>query len=35
LCIRLLMTVNTSMDQHEIKHVYLENAISLRPDLAS
>lgn len=35
LCIRLLMTVNTSMDQHEMKHVYLEKAISLRPDLAS
>ncbi|MYL63375.1 chorismate mutase [Bacillus hwajinpoensis] len=35
LCIRVLMTVNTSINQQQIKHVYLEKAISLRPDLAS
>ncbi|WP_226657436.1 chorismate mutase [Pseudalkalibacillus hwajinpoensis] len=35
LCIRLLMTVNTTSDQEEINHVYLEKAVTLRPDLAS
>ncbi|MGB8001281.1 MAG: chorismate mutase [Anaerobacillus sp.] len=35
MCIRLLMTVNTTDDQDQINHVYLEKAVSLRPDLAS
>ncbi|MCA0172080.1 chorismate mutase [Bacillus sp. RAR_GA_16] len=35
LCIRLLMTVNTTSDQDKINHVYLEKAVALRPDLAS
>ncbi len=35
MCIRLLMTVNTTSEQDQINHVYLEKAISLRPDLAS
>lgn len=32
-CIRVMMTVNTSANQQDIKHVYLENARVLRPDL--
>nr|WGD59610.1 chorismate mutase [Bacillus velezensis] len=33
-CIRVLMTVQTDMPQDEIKHVYLEKAVVLRPDLS-
>ncbi|MFC0271604.1 chorismate mutase [Metabacillus herbersteinensis] len=33
-CIRVLMTVNTEREQKEIHHVYLENAVQLRPDLS-
>lgn len=33
-CIRLLVTVNTTKSQREINHVYLNEAQSLRPDLA-
>lgn len=33
LCIRVMMTVNTDIEQSEITHIYLERAISLRPDL--
>lgn len=33
-CIRILMHVNTNLGQQEIKHVYLREAISLRPDLS-
>lgn len=32
-CIRLLLLVNTTKAQHEIKHVYLNKAKILRPDL--
>lgn len=32
-CIRIMLTVNTDVDQKEIKHVYLEEAVQLRPDL--
>lgn len=32
-CIRLMVTVNTTKFQNEIKHVYLNEAVSLRPDL--
>ncbi|RXJ03950.1 chorismate mutase [Anaerobacillus alkaliphilus] len=32
-CIRVMLTVNTSSAQADIKHVYLEDAIHLRPDL--
>ncbi|MCY9517108.1 chorismate mutase [Paenibacillus apiarius] len=35
LCIRLMVTVNTDKAQRDIRHVYLNEAISLRPDLAS
>ena len=34
-CIRILMHVNTSRSQREIRHVYLNEAIKLRPDLAT
>lgn len=33
-CIRLLMHVNTEKAQNEIQHIYLNNAVQLRPDLA-
>ncbi len=33
-CIRLMVTVNTDKSQKEIRHVYLNNAIKLRPDLS-
>jgi chorismate mutase len=35
LCIRVLMHWNTELPQTEIRHVYLRNAASLRPDLAA
>lgn len=34
-CIRLMVTFNTNKEQHEIRHVYLNGARGLRPDLAS
>ncbi|MBU9711821.1 chorismate mutase [Evansella tamaricis] len=33
-CIRVMITLNTDKTQQEINHVYLGNAIHLRPDLA-
>lgn len=33
-CIRLMVSVNTEKSQKEIRHVYLNNAIKLRPDLS-
>jgi chorismate mutase len=33
LCIRVLIHWNTDKAQSEIKHVYLRNAVELRPDL--
>jgi chorismate mutase len=33
LCVRIMMTVNTSVSPHEVKHIYHHSAISLRPDL--
>lgn len=33
LCIRLMMHVNTKLGQKEIRHVYLNDAVKLRPDL--
>ncbi|MUG44683.1 chorismate mutase [Paenibacillus woosongensis] len=35
MCIRLLIQVNTNKSQREMKHVYLNEAKSLRPDLAA
>lgn len=32
-CIRVLLHVNTNKSQKEIKHVYLREAVKLRPDL--
>ncbi|PYI54917.1 chorismate mutase [Paenibacillus flagellatus] len=33
-CIRLMVSVNTEKAQHEIHHVYLNDAKKLRPDLS-
>lgn len=33
-CIRVMMHINTDKSQQEIVHVYLEDAVSLRPDLS-
>lgn len=33
LCIRVMMHVNTSVPQKEIQHIYLNEAMKLRPDL--
>ncbi len=35
LCIRVLIHWNTNKSQSEIKHVYLREAIKLRPDLTA
>ena len=32
-CIRVLVLLNTSLSQKEIQHVYLKDAVTLRPDL--
>ena len=34
-CIRVMMQVNTTKSQAEMRHVYLKGARSLRPDLSS
>lgn len=33
-CVRVLMLVNTDVRQAHIKHIYLEGAMRLRPDLS-
>lgn len=33
-CIRVLMVFNTDKKIEDIKHIYLEDAVKLRPDLA-
>lgn len=33
LCIRVLMHVNTKLTQKEVKHIYQNEAVKLRPDL--
>ncbi|MFC2948314.1 chorismate mutase [Virgibacillus sediminis] len=33
-CIRVMMVVNTSIDQRDIQHVFHKDAVKLRPDLA-
>ncbi|KQL53708.1 chorismate mutase [Heyndrickxia shackletonii] len=35
LCIRVMLHVNTTKSQASINHIYLKNAVILRPDLAS
>lgn len=32
-CIRVMLTVNTNTNQEDINHIYLKNAVQLRPDL--
>ncbi|MGG3574982.1 chorismate mutase [Bacillus gobiensis] len=32
-CIRVMLTAETELKQDEVKHEYLGNAVSLRPDL--
>ncbi|MDQ0271076.1 chorismate mutase [Cytobacillus purgationiresistens] len=32
-CVRVMMHVNTSIPQEEVCHIYLREAVSLRPDL--
>ena len=32
-CIRILINWNTEKSQHDIKHVYIKEAVKLRPDL--
>ena len=34
-CIRVMVHINTDLRQDEIRHVYLEGAIVLRPDLTA
>ncbi|MFN8516038.1 MAG: chorismate mutase [Thermomicrobiales bacterium] len=33
-CVRILIHVNTERGPHEMRHIYLRDAIKLRPDLA-
>lgn len=33
-CIRVLLLVNTDLKQNEVKHIYQQRAVVLRPDLA-
>lgn len=33
LCIRVMMVVNKEMDQQDVKHIFQNEAIQLRPDL--
>lgn len=32
-CLRVLIVINTTLEQNEIKHIYLKGAIKLREDL--
>jgi chorismate mutase len=32
-CIRVMMLVNTELKQNEVKHIFLREAVKLRPDL--
>lgn len=34
MCVRVMMTVNTEIEQDKVNHVYLEGATVLRPDLS-
>ncbi len=34
-CIRILISWNTTRDQNEVQHIYLREAVSLRPDISS
>lgn len=32
-CIRVMMVINSTIDQHEVKHIFHNEAVQLRPDL--
>ena len=32
-CIRIMLVANTSLSQQEVEHIYLNEAVQLRPDL--
>lgn len=34
MCIRVLIHINTKLDKSDMKHVYLRDAVKLRPDIA-
>jgi chorismate mutase len=34
LCIRFMVMVNTDLTQEQVRHVYLNDAVNLRPDLS-
>lgn len=34
MCIRVLIHINSKLDKSDIKHIYLRNAVKLRPDIA-
>ena len=33
LCIRVMLVAETTLEQEQVKHVFLNNAVKLRPDL--
>ncbi len=35
MCIRILLNWNTAKSQHDITHVYIKDAVKLRPDLCN
>ena len=35
MCIRILLNWNTTKSQHDITHVYIKDAVKLRPDLCN
>lgn len=32
-CIRVMLVANTTLEQQDVEHIYLNNAVKLRPDL--
>jgi len=34
-CIRVMLVANTELEQEEVQHIFLNNAVQLRPDLKS
>jgi chorismate mutase len=35
MCLRVLLMVNTTQRQSDVRHAYLRDAVALRPDLAT
>jgi chorismate mutase len=33
MCLRILIVINTELEQNQVKHVYLKGAANLRKDL--